>query len=379
MDMSNATARSGSLNGRIGLVALLASMCLVVAAFFGASSAKASTIGDPVAVDFNHVGINVTAVGLGGVNEIVLKPSSALGELELRGTYTSTDGDFTIPKTGGLTFPNIVLDLSGVELNAQIELVEDATGNYDAATGAMSLNPKISLTLGISDLSAIPIPIGTGALGCRLSPIDVSLSTANGWPAAGDTFDSSSPIKGGSVSGAWTVKPNIVATVGAQETCDLVGGLLDTVGGLWLAQSDTEIDTLPAATGPKPPPAVCGEGFTGEPPNCVEIPKPAAKVAVAKPKAVAIKRGKSGTVKVVVRNTGGQTATGVKVCGTIPAKIAKAPRCVTLGSINAGSSKTASLKLTVSRKAKGKGTLKVKVTSTAGGSASTSVTVTVRR
>jgi hypothetical protein len=381
MDMSNATARSGSLNGRIGLVAVLASMCLIVAALFGASNAKAATVGQPVNVDFNHVGINVTAVGLGGVNEIVLKPSSALGNIELRGTYTSTNGDFNVPRVGGLTFPNIALDLSGVALNAQIALTEDAKGNYNSATGAMTLNPKISLTLSISDLSAIPIPIGTGALGCRLSPIDIALSTSGGWPAAGSPFSNPGQIKGGSLSGAWTVKPKIVATQGAQSTCDLVGGLLDTVGGLWIAQSDTEINTLPAATSGKPAPAVCPENTTGTPPDCVENPAPPlnpAKVAVAKPKAAKIRKGKSGTIRVSVSNTGQQDATGVRVCGTISAKFAKAPKCVNVGTVAGGASKTASLRLTLGKRARGKSTLRISVSSANGGKASTTASITAR-
>jgi hypothetical protein len=368
-----------AVKGRTGMLALLASCFLVIAALFGASNAKAATVGGPVAVDFNYVGINVDA-GIGQLNEIVLRPETGLGALELRGTYTSADGAFTVPRVGGLTFPDLALDL-GVELEAQIGLTEDATGTYNSTTGAMTFNPSISLTIGVSDLSLAPPPLnsfGSGPLRCQLAPLDVNLSTSGGWPAPGNTFDPGT-FNNGAVAGAWTIKPDIVALAGAQATCDLIGGLLQPVGGLWLAQSATSVASLPTATAVKPEPAVCGDGFTGDPPNCVEIPRRPAKVAVSgKPKSVTIKRGRSGVVKVAVKNTGELAATSVKVCGTISARFAKAPKCVSLGTINAGSTKSASLKLTAGKRAKGKTSLRIKVTSAVGGSATSVAPITVK-
>jgi hypothetical protein len=245
----------------------------------------------------------------------------------------------------------------------------------------MTFNPSISLTIGVSDVAGLPIPgLGTGALRCQLAPLSVGLSTSNGWPGPGNNFDpGSGSLKNGAASGAWDVKPEIVATEGQQSTCDLIGGLLEPVGGLWLAQSETPILTLPAFTSPKPEPAVCGDGFTGDPPNCVAIPPKPAKVAIpSKPKSVIIKRGRTGIVKVAVKNTGELSATSVKVCGTISARFAKAPRCVVLGTIAAGASKSASLKLTAGKKAKGKTTLKIKVTSAVGGSTTSTAPITVK-
>lgn len=377
MNMNHGSVQA--VKGRTGMLALLATCFLMVAALFGASNAKAATVGGPVAVDFNYVGINVDA-GIGQLNEIVLRPETGLGALELRGTYTNADGSFTVPRVGGLTFPDLALDL-GVELEAQIGLTEDATGTYNSATGAMTFNPSISLTIGVSDLSQAPPPLnsfGSGPLRCQLAPLDVSLSTSSGWPAPGNTFDPGT-FNNGAVAGAWTIKPNIVALAGAQATCDLIGGLLQPVGGLWLAQSGTTVASLPTATEVKPEPAVCGDGFTGDPPNCVEIPPAPAKVSVpSKPKSVILRRGRTGTVKVAVKNTGELSATSVKVCGTISAKFAKAPKCVSLGTIAAGATKNASLKLTAGKKAKGKTTLKIKVTSAAGGTTGSVTSITVK-
>jgi hypothetical protein len=383
MDMSNGSAQIGK--GRIGLLATLVGCCLFAFALFGASNAKAGLAGGPaggpIAVDFNYVGLDVTTA-LGGARELVLTPAAALGELELRGNYNSgTSGAFTVPKTGGLNFPDVSLDI-GVDLEAQLGLTEDATGTYDPATGAMTFNPSISLTIGVSDVAALPIPgLGTGPLRCELAPLAVAFSTTNGWPSPGNSFDPGpGSLKNGAVAGAWDVKPDIVAKQGLQATCDLIGSLLEPVGGLWLAQSDAVIGSLPANTSPKPSPAVCGDGFTGTPPNCVAVPKKAAKVAIQpKPKGVTIKRGKSGSVKVTVRNQGEADATSVKVCGTISSKVAKKPKCVNLGTIAGGKAKTASIKLAISKKAKGKTSLKIKVTSTGGGSASSSATVTVKK
>ena len=384
MNMSHGSVQA--VKGRTGILALLVGCLLVAAALFGASSAKAgvagANVGDPVSVDFNYVGIDVNTA-LGGVSELVLTPEAALGELELRGTYTNASGAFTVPRDGGLFFPDLALDLGGVDLEAQIALTEDGTGTHNAATGAMTFNPSISLTIGVSDVGGLPIPgLGTGALRCRLAPLSVGLSTSNGWPGPGNNFDpgySFGSLRNGAVSGAWDVKPEIVATEGQQSTCDLIGGLLEPVGGLWLAQSETPILTLPAFTSPKPEPAVCGDGFTGDPPNCVAIPPKPAKVAIqSKPKSAIIKRGRTGIVKVAVKNTGELSATSVKVCGTISARFAKAPRCVVLGTIAAGASKSASLRLTAGKKAKGRTTLKIRVTSAVGGSTTSTAPITVK-
>ncbi len=354
-------------------------MCLLVAALFGASSAKASTIGDPVDVDFNYVGISVEATGLGGINDMVLAPDDALGALEMRGEYTSTTGDFVVPKVGGLTFPDLSVDL-GIALDADIALTADAIGNYNSATGAMTLNPKISLNIGVDDLSQIPIPLGTGALGCEFAPLDISLSTAGVWPATGSPFAIPGSIQNGSLSGAWTVKPDVVATVGEQGTCDLIGGLLAPVGGLWLAQSNSPVSYVAASDSLKPPAAVCEEGFTGTPPNCEEIPvvTDPAKVSVKKPKGATIKRGKKGVVKVTVSNTGDENAAGVKVCGKISKKVGTTG-CASLGTIAAGKSKTAKLKIKTSKKAKGKTTLKISVSSKGAGKAATKATIKIKK
>ena len=395
MDMSNGSVQTGKV--RIGILAMFVGSCLLVAALFGASNAKAGTVGDEIAVDFNYVGIDVNTP-FGGVSEIVLSPDSEkevspgvfepLGALKLNGNYDSgSSGAFTVPQDGGLTFPDLALDLDIVELEAQIALTEDATGTHDPVTGAMTFNPSISLTIGVSDVSKLPpeaaLILGgaTGPLRCELAPLSAQLSTSNGWPAAGHAFDpGAGPLKNGAAAGAWTVKPEIVAKQGSQATCDLIGSLLEPVGGLWRAQSDALIEDLPAATSPKPQAAVCGAGETGTPPNCVVIPpKKPAKIALqSKPKAVALKRGKSGTVRVTVRNTGEVSATGVKVCGTIPTKFAKKPSCVTLGTIAGGKSKTASIRLATSKRAKGRTSLKIKVTSKVGGSLSSGATVTIR-
>jgi hypothetical protein len=264
----------------------------------------------------------------------------------------------------------------------------------------MTMNPKISLTLGVDDLGALlGGSLGTGPLGCKVAPLDIDLSTGGGWPAAGNTFDAGSPIKNGALAGAWTVKPDLVATQGAQATCDLIGSLLEPVGGLWLAQSDTVVSALPAATSAKPAPAVCEEGFEGTPPNCTEIPatcetgftgtppncvkivvaKPARVTVQGRPRAATIKRGRKGVVRVTVRNAGQKTALGVKVCGRISARVARSPRCVNLGNIAGGKRKTAVLRLSTSRRARGSSRLAITVTSRGAGKARSSAVVRIRR
>ncbi|MEX1218964.1 MAG: hypothetical protein WEB05_01070 [Solirubrobacterales bacterium] len=378
MNFSNGSIHAGE--SRIGFLVVLAGLCFVAVALFSASSAKAATVGDPVAVDFNYAGININTA-LAGINELVLTPDAGLGGLELRGTYTDADGSFTVPEDGGLTFPDLALDI-GVDLEAQIGLIEDADGTYNSATGAMTFNPSIFLTIGVSDVAGLPLPgLGNGPLRCELAPLTVAFSTSGGWPAPGNTFDpGAGTLKNGAVSGAWDVKPDIIAREGSQSTCDLIGGLLEPVGGLWLAQSDTPIASMPAATAPAPPPAVCGDDFTGTPPNCVAVepPTPAKVGFSSRARSVTILRGRSGVVRVTVRNSGEASATSVKVCGTISARFAKAPKCVSLGTIAGGASKNASLRLTAGKRAKGKTTLRVRVTAAVGGSAALVAPITIR-
>lgn len=187
------------------------------------------------------------------------------------GAYTNTTGNFTLPKVGGLTFPDISLDLgSGILIEAQIGLTAPATGNYNEATGAMNVNPKISLTLGTDEMANLPpdFPIsGEGPLKCQIAPLDVNLSTNSvNWPANGSAFTDKPNIKQGALAGGWNTKPKVVSVVPENASlCPLIGGLLDPVRGLFLANSTPTIAEMPSFSGTKLTPRPCDAGTTGIP------------------------------------------------------------------------------------------------------------------
>lgn len=343
------------------LLAAAAFMALGLA--LGAGSAKASTPGGSISPDFNYVGLTVGTSVAGDIDTIVLEPpATAIG---INGTYKDTEGNFTIPKSGGLDFPPVVVDLDLVQINGEIALNEDGVGQYNEATGEMSMDLSLSLTLGVDDLEAlsqeIGMPLGTGKLACKLAPLNVTLATGKGWPHPGKPFADKTGLTDGAVAGAWRSKPPITATEGDQSVCNIIGGILQPVGGIWLANSTTPVGTMPAATDTKPTVYTCEEdGLVGNPPNCEEPPTAAnfSKVAVTPAKGK-IKAGKKATVTVKVTNTGGSSGTAtIKV--TSSNKKVTAPKTVKVA-VPAG--KTVSKKITVkaAKTAKGKATITVKV------------------
>ena len=83
-------------------------------------------------------------------------------------------------------------------------------------------------------------------------------------------------------------------------------------------------------------------------------------------------------MKVTVTASGG-SASGVRVCASVPAKLkakVKSPGCRTIGSIAKGQTVNASLKAKTTRKAKG--TYAVRVTASGNGLAPSSARVTLK-
>lgn len=312
-------------------VKLAVSALLAAAAFMalglalGANNAKASTVGGSINPEFNYVGLNVEAAG-SELDSIVLEPPA--DPIGINGTYTDTNGNFSVPEVGGLDFPPVQVDLDVVQIDGEIGLTKDGTGHYDESTGAMSLDLSLSLTLGVDDLEALGnelgIPLGTGALACRLAPLNVEFTTGNGWPHPGKAFEDKEALTDGALAGAWRYKPSISVVEGDAAVCGIIGGFLGDVGGIWLANSTDPIVEMPAATSAKPSKYICEEdGLVGTPPNCEEpveevcppgttgtfpdcvpvvVPKAnISKVTVTKTK---VKAGKRAKIRVTVVNNG---------------------------------------------------------------------------
>ena len=357
------------LKVRAGLAALGAAICLAILALAAAPGAKAATAGEEFTLEFNHVGIAVSAALLGDVNQMILTPSAGLGELQMNAEYTNADGDFVVPEQGGLVFPDVNLDFDGVEIQGSLGLADDAVGNYDEATGAMTLAPKITLELGVSDAGALaPGVVPDGPLACQLNPINAYMSTGYGWPAPGDPFNPGT-FNEGALAGAWTVKPPFVQIQGT--SCALLRSIFSDVGGLWLGNYQAESATLPAFTSPKPSVGSCPAGLEGNGTNCV-TPQPRAVLgglSFASPRATA-KRGKTVSLTVRVRNTGNAAGTAT-VALSSSSKAVTVPKTVRI-SVPAGATRTAVVKAKAG-KSKGKATITAKL-----GSSSAKASVTVK-
>ena len=74
-----------------------------------------------------------------------------------------------------------------------------------SSTGAMSMDLSLALTLGVDDLEALsqelPIDLGTGSLKCKFAPLDVALSSGNGWPHPGSPFADKANLEDGALAG----------------------------------------------------------------------------------------------------------------------------------------------------------------------------------
>lgn len=117
-------------------------------------------------------------------------------------------------------------------------------------------------------------------------------------------------------------------------------------------------------TATKPPPEGCAADSTlpGCPdydyckanPGKAECQAPVAKLSnlIVSVGASKVKRGKKTAAKVAIVNTGTAAAAGVKVCMTAPKKLIGGAKCVNVGSLGAGATKTVRFNVTVKRTAK---------------------------
>jgi uncharacterized repeat protein (TIGR01451 family) len=98
---------------------------------------------------------------------------------------------------------------------------------------------------------------------------------------------------------------------------------------------------------------------------------------LAKPRPITVKAGRTGTYRLTLNNIGTATASGLRVCATLPARIARPRTCVTGRAVPAGGKSTTAIRLKVKSKARGRATARFTVT--AGGDAlTTSAALTVK-
>jgi len=303
---------------RSGIGVLIAGALAVVALALP-SPVAASTAGDPIEAEFNYAGFNLDLT-LYQLDQLFV---DGTGEpVTLNGTYDDDAGNFTLPEDGGLEFPDATLDANGETASFSFALSGDATGHYDSDTGKMSLEAPLSLTFSISNTIALGIPdLESGSLSCRLSPLVANFSTDGGWPHAGAAFEEPEVFEDGALAGYWQRNPPAVALEGSQDACNLIAGIMKSVGGLWLAHSSTPLVTMPPPEDPKGPPCQLATSIhylsccpvDGETKSCWEVFPPTGggedklvRIGL-NPWKLALRPGKSRILKLSVRNLGSKS------------------------------------------------------------------------
>lgn len=114
------------------------------------------------------------------------------------------------------------------------------------------------------------------------------------------------------------------------------------------------------------------------PGKCSSGPADARLTLISTVKKINVKRGKRRVVPVVVVNTGGMKAAGVKVCVKAPKRLVKVKRCVRVGALASGGSRAVWVRVKVKPKAKRGKTAVLKITASASGLAKRNARARVR-
>lgn len=173
--------------------------------------------------------------GLSGVRAIDSEleppdpPASLTGDL--------TGNAVTVPKAG-FVFPTKTAEVSPpITADIDMEANEDITGTYDSGTGLLSLQVSLKATVAV---------LGSN---CVISPINLTLSSANPSPYLGEAF--SEGIEGdGVVSASWTGLPAVTGG----GSCGVVAGLIAGPGGIAMSHGVRDFKTC--ETDPSDP--LCG-------------------------------------------------------------------------------------------------------------------------
>lgn len=372
----------GRIRGMVGVVVL------ATIALLGYPAISAGSVaGEPVTAEFNYVGLFVGTFP-GDVDGLAYRPGDG-DPVVVNGEYSDGDGNFKVPADGGLSFPRVAVDLVGFELYADFALAADGSGNYDPASGKLSLDLPLSLTLGVDDLEELSyrvgVDLGTGELACEFSPVEASFSTEDTWPHPGKAYENKADLVDGALAGSWRKLPPAVATTGEQATCDIARGLLRPVGGLWLANSTEVIDELPLwEMGKCPPPGtvqfqlsclppkcpegqfgyfpdcekhVCPESNPGTYPDCGVITDPMTELTkvMIGPRKSMVRPGKTAKLKIRVKARVGLAPDRFRIKLRSSNRRVKVPKSVLVKLT--GSTGIVTVKVKVARKARGKATI----------------------
>jgi len=344
---------SGRLVSRITAV-----LIAVLATFALTSAARAA---DTVESTFNDSWIKLPALHalVGSVHALDPAAQPPL-TVKLKGDYDPASGNVNY-KASEFSFPRQSFVTDFGTINLDINATQDFTGNYNKATGALSVNLPLKLTLDAESFG----------LKCELRPLNIGLSTSGAavdFPPKENTpanlkspSEFTPPANTGAVLGSWTnVTPN-----------NNVFGIAGYNKDATTMTADCK-SIITSFTGGDPDQSFDGVIWLGG--STVYTAGPVAPGAVGKvtiTKKATVKAGKSVKVKVTVSNSGGKTYTGKVSLKSNNSKV-KVPKTVSV-SIPAGKSVTKTVTVKAAKTAKGK----AKITAKAGSKSATS-TITVK-
>jgi hypothetical protein len=212
-------------------VALASATAAFAACAFWASAASADTI------TLDHGFLKIS--GLEAPQEII---DTTTGPVVLSGVTYDGGGNFSVT-TGNFAFPTFSGTVSGVPLTVDVNPLATMNGNYNSASGVLTTsatNFEAIITLGP--------PVNAT---CQITPIPLSMSTANNAVFLGDVFTAGPPPLTGPVNGAisddWATLPP-----DPDAECGLINGLTAGPGGLWLSNG-IATPSFPAPAVPTPP------------------------------------------------------------------------------------------------------------------------------
>lgn len=355
----------------IGTIAVLFAVLLLTA---GTRDAAASE--SPFKIEFDQ-----SKLQIGAIDNLPLDTLSTKATLE--GTVSNT-GYVQIPE-GGFKLPEVGI-AEPVTIKAYMGINGPMTGRFDPATGALELNGKagvwVSLnptqlldlvgSLGI-DLSGQLGSIGSllpllgNDLTCGFSPMDVKFSTEAGATTAGAPF-AKGTLGPGALSAEWsklgpfagktkvlglidvctTIKSLLPGLLSGLGTGTEVGGvdIGSLLGGIDLSNLDN-IDLGPSGITLT---RSLDESVPVDPIDPVDPSAAKLKLSVS-PKNRKAKAGSKIKYVAKVKNVGGTSATGVKICVKAPKKATLVKRCQAVGQVAPGATKSRNFNVKIKKNA----------------------------
>jgi len=298
-------------------------VCLLIVTLGALGLADSAAAAPPLTMPLTFNNAVLTTPGF--PNTVLVTPAST--PVTATATLVPGTGAFTI-KPSDFNFPtySFTTPLPG---SFQITLKNPATGQFNAATGALSITADFVATVNLNGVGSCSADAGTQTY---------STSSSAVYPGVAFPANANGATTGpGAITGGWQ------SIQSSGSACSLVASALNGPGGLWLSK-----DIAP--------------------------PKPKLSISAAHKAKGTV--GKSTTLKVTVANRGKLVGTSIKVCAKAPKSVHVAgAKCKTIAQLAVGAKKTLKFKLKPTKA--GSFTVKFKASESGISSAKTKVALKV--